>query len=145
MCILSNFGENLKELISERDLDAAQLAEIVDIDVSVIYRYLRKECLPSLKNFIILADYFECSGDYLLGLYYENKSTCFKQAPPFSERFKKILNDNKTTRYKVRKSCNFARQSVDDWYFGKYMPTIENVMRLKKFFDCSIDELLGRE
>lgn len=50
MDILSKFGENLDVLINDNQLEPLTFSEQVDIDSSLIYRYLRKEILPSLPN-----------------------------------------------------------------------------------------------
>ncbi len=145
MDILTSFGENLSDIMFDRNLTAELLAAAVNIDRSVIYKYLRKECLPSLENIIVLADYFECSVDYLLGLTTVNGFVSKKVAQPFSERFKELLNSRGLTRYKFLKQIHFAKQSVDDWYNGKRVPTVENVIKLAEFFDCRVDYILGRE
>ncbi len=145
MDILTNFSENLNELAFDKNLTFEEFAKAVEIDRSVIYKYLRKECLPTLPNLIKIADYFDCSADYLLGLSQTNTNTGFKSAPPFSQRFKELLKSKNLTRYKFLQEIHFARQSVDDWYNGKRYPNIDNTLELAKYFGCSIDYLLGRE
>lgn len=145
MDILSNFGETLKFLISDENIDAEILAKAVNIDRSVIYKYLRKECLPNLPNFILIADYFQCSADYLLGLSDNNIKAPFKKARPFSQSFKQLLSDKHLNRTQFRKEIHFARQSVDDWYNGKRNPTVDNIITIAKHFGYTIDCLLGRE
>lgn len=145
MDILSNFSENLSELIFDNGYTAETLATAVNIDRSVIYKYLRKECLPTLPNLIAIADCFNCSVDFILGLCTEIHGTTYKTAPPFSQRFSELLKSKNLSRYKFMQDVNFARQSVDDWYNGIRYPNIENTIELAKYFGCSVDELLGRE
>ena len=35
--------------------------------------------------------------------------------------------------------------SVYSWKNGKRVPNLDNLLKLSKFFDCSVDYLLGRE
>ena len=145
MDILSNFGETLSELIFEHNLTPEEFSKTVNIDLSVIYRYQRKSCLPSLNNAVAIADYFQCSIDFLFGLSTNNIKTVSKREVNFSKRFQEMLASKNLTRYAFCKKNNFAEQSVDDWYHGKRLPNIQNVILIAKYFDCTIDFLLGRE
>lgn len=143
--ILTAFSDTLCELILENNLTAETLSKAVNIDRSVIYRYQRKNSAPSLINAVKIADYFNCSLEYLFGRTTTNPQILFKSLPPFSEQFKKLLNENNLTRYKLCKATQFAEQSVDDWYHGKRIPSMQNISELAKFFNCSLDYIVGRE
>lgn len=150
MDILSKFGENLDDLIKDNQLEPIIFAKQVQIDRSQIYKYLRKEILPSLPNLLAICDFFSCSVDYILGIALENPHMKYKKASPFYTRFQEILRENNLSRYKFLKDAekrkfHFARQTVDDWYHGKRFPTVDNAVSLAKFFDCTLDYLLGRE
>ncbi|MDE7306773.1 MAG: helix-turn-helix domain-containing protein [Clostridia bacterium] len=145
MDILSNFAENLSELIFDNNLTPKDFSKDINIVESVTYRYLRKVCLPSLQNAVNIADYFKCSTDYLFGLTESNEKAEFKKAPPFNQRFKEMLNKNKLSRYAFRKVTHFAQQSVDDWYHGTRTPSVQNAILIAKYFDCTLDFLIGRE
>ena len=145
MDILSNFGETLNELISDANYTPEKLSEEVKIDRSVIYKYLRKEVLPTLQNLIAIADVLQCSVDYLIGISPVNPEAKYRQTPPFADRFKALLSERGLTRYAFLKEHHFAKQSVDDWFNGKRRPSVENLINLSKCFGCSVDYLLGRE
>ncbi len=147
---LSNFGENFYELILDNKLTPKTFAESTGIDLSLVYKYSRKEILPTLPNLITICDYFNCSADYILGLTKENPEINFKNAPPFYVSFRKLLDENRLTRYKFMKQIRlreirFAKQSVDDWFNGKRYPTVDNAIILAKFFNTSLDYILDRE
>ena len=150
MDLLSNFGENLNELIFDNGLTPKTFSENTGIDLSLIYKYIRKEVLPTLPNLITICDYFKCSTDFILGLIKENPSTEFKSATPFYLSFRKLLDDKGLTRYKFMKQIrlkdiHFAKQSVDDWFNGKRYPTVDNAVILAGYFETSLDFVLGRE
>lgn len=145
MDILSNFGETLHELISDVNLTPEAFAQKVNIDRSVVYKYLRKEVLPTLPNLIAIADFLQCSVDYLIGVSPVNPETKYRQTPPFAIRFQSLLSEKGLTRYAFLKEHHFAKQSVDDWFHGKRCPSVENLINLSKCFGCSVDYLLGRE
>lgn len=145
MDILSNFSESLSAFISDYHFTPESFSKAIGIDCSVIYKYQRKVILPTLPNLIKIADYFQCSVDFLLGLSPVNPNTKYKSAPPFNICFQKILEEHKLNRYRFLKQIHFAKQSVDDWYNGKRFPTVENAIKIAKHFDCSLDYLLCRE
>ncbi len=144
MNIIDVFGDRLDELIFDSRLTRKKLASLVGINVSNIYRYLRKESLPSFQNSIKLADFFRISTDYLFGLTEENYY-CECRRISFSETFAELLNENGITRYKLHTDTKISCQRLDDWYHGKRNPTMENVLTLVLYFNCSMDKIMGRE
>lgn len=62
------FDKNLKELMQEQNLSQNKLAKETGLKQSVIARWLSNKQKPSADALIILALYFKCSIDYLVGL-----------------------------------------------------------------------------
>ncbi len=145
MDILSNFGDNLAELIDENSLTVESFANSVGIAYSEVYRYLRKEYMPKLSNIIKIADCYNCSVDYLLGFIPYPENADFKATPPFNQRFKELLTDKNISRYRLSKETKISLNRLDDWYHGRFTPSLEKALELAKYFDCSVDYLLGRE
>ncbi len=145
MDILSNFSENLSELIGERKITVEQFAKAVGIDLSEAYRYLRKEYLPKLSNIILIADCYQYSIDYLLGLIPFPENVTFRKTPPFAQSFQRILEEKGLSRYRLSKESGIAINRIDDWYHGKFSPSLDKAIELAKFFNCTVDYLLGRE
>lgn len=145
MDILSNFVENLKELMFDKQMTAKSLCEKLDINLSQFYRYLRKESIPYTTTIVKIADYFCCSIDYLLGLAPHLIDDKLNYTPPFSIAFAQILKEYDITRYQVNKHTKIANSKLDYWYHGAQNPSLNSVLKLAKYFDCTIDKLLGRE
>jgi transcriptional regulator with XRE-family HTH domain len=145
MDIERNFSERLGDFLFEKKISSERFAGEIGIDISNIYRYLRKESVPVLKNAIKIADYFSCSIDFLFGLTEENYNSDYRRAQPFDVCFKTALEKNDRTRYRVHKDTGISDQRLDDWYHGKRVPTVENVILLANYFKCTADSLLLRE
>lgn len=141
---MSNLSENLKYLMTEAEIDARNLAQATGIDLSTIHTLLRGDGLPYVDTLVKLADHFNCSTDYLLGLTDTFCETAFKQRPPFNEQLTVILRHFKITKYRLEKDTHLSEKTVNRWHNGKTQPTVESLMRLAKYFDCSVDFLLGR-
>ncbi|MDE6505551.1 MAG: helix-turn-helix domain-containing protein [Clostridia bacterium] len=145
MDYLSIFPERLSELMFYKDLTATKLAEILKCESSTISHYLSGLHLPTVEMAITLADYFNVTTDFLLGIENENKATDFKCCPPFGERFKFICNYYNISRYKITQKTGVAESVMRYWVQGKTQPSIINVIKIAKFLNCSVDFLLGRE
>lgn len=145
MSFLSSFVESISDIMFEEKITLEEFANKAGISVTEVYRYKRKEFLPSTITIVKIADTFKYSIDVLLGLSTYDPNVKYRQSKPFAEVFAEILRANGTTRYKLCKNTRLAASSIDDWYHGKRIPTIDNLIELKNYFNCSIDYLFGRE
>ena len=141
---MSKLSENLKCLMNDVGIKSAALADAIGIDQSTVLSLLRGEGLPYTDTLVKLADYFSCSTDYLLGLTDDYSGTQFKQRPPFSQQLTIILAHFNVTKYRMEKDTGIAEKTVNRWHNGKTQPTCESLIKLAKYFDCSVDFILGR-
>ena len=105
-------GPRLKELRRSMKLPQWKMAEILGVSQSSIDRYERNTARPTVENFLVYADYFDVSLDYIFGRcdepqgkFYEHRprveqgnpdlklfvDMCFDPASPMSERLKEVL------------------------------------------------------
>lgn len=145
MVNLSVFVERLKEYMSEYDLNVTTLAEKVGFSRVTVSGILNEIHEPSTRIFIALTEYFNCSADYLLGLVEYPKNTVFIPVQPFSERLHICLNENGKSEYKLQKELSISRSLTYRWLNNIAMPKVESLIKLSKYFGCSVDYLLGRE
>ena len=101
--------------------------------------------MPYTTTIVKIADYFCCSIDYLLGLAPHLIDDKLNYTPPFSTAFAQILKEYNVTRYQVNKHTKIANSKLDYWYHGTQNPSLNNGLKRAKYFDCTIDKLLGRE
>ena len=141
---MSNLSENLKDLMTEAEIKAPALALATGVDPSTILSLLRGDGLPYVDTLVSLADHFRCSTDYLLGLTDRLEDIPFKKRPPFPEQLTFLLNHFKITKYRLEKQTGLSEKTVNRWHNGKTQPTVESLIRLANFFDCSVDFVLGR-
>ena len=62
------FNERIKELRLEKKLNQNQLAELCKVKQSCVSKWERGETLPDAEMLILIAELFNVSSDYLLGL-----------------------------------------------------------------------------
>lgn len=130
--------------MTEAEIKSPALAEATGIDSSTILTLLRGDGQPYIDTLVKLADYFNCSTDYLLGLNDMSVESKFKKRPPFSEQLTFLLGHFKVTKYRIEKDTGLSEKTVNRWHNGKTQPTVESLIRLAKYFDCSVDFLIGR-
>ena len=62
------FGKRLKEIRKKNDELQSDLAEILNVDTSMISLWENGKNYPEVKKLIEIAEHYEISIDYLLGL-----------------------------------------------------------------------------
>lgn len=63
------FADNLRSLMYEVGISQNELAKEIGVDKSVISRYLNKQTMPSIKNFLNICYVLECDTRELFELY----------------------------------------------------------------------------
>ncbi len=144
MDILTNFAENLNDMLIERGINSKNLADALGMGNATITRYLNKERMPSIEYLVKIANYFNCSTDYLLGLEDEIRNTDFMPCPPFAERLAYLLNYYKRSSYSIYHNTDISQARYYGWKNGVGVPSVDNIVKLAKLFDCSVDFVIGR-
>ena len=145
MSVLAKFPERLKELISERNMNASSLARSLNVQPSTITRYLKGSCLPTYTSFLRLLEIFNCSADFLLGLIdFSPDNVKYLSVPPFYKRFQALMNEYGMTQYALHRKTNFSYDNFNKWLKNRTRPYVDNLEKLAQAFDCSIDYLIGR-
>jgi len=142
---LSKFSERLDEIMFEHQTSVSELAKAIGTTKMTVYRYISKKRTPELFYLIKISDYYNCSLDFLLGITDNNNMTSFKSTANFSERFKRILEKYHTTEYFLHKSTGISRSVLYAWLSDNKLPSLDSLIKLSSYFDCSIDFLVGRE
>jgi transcriptional regulator with XRE-family HTH domain len=145
MSVLAKFPERLKDLISERNINASDLARLLNVRPSTVSRYLKGNCLPTYASFIKLLETFHCSADFLLGLIdFSPDNVTYLPVPPFHKRFHALMKEYGMTQYTLHRKTNFSYDNFNKWLKNRTRPYIDNLEKLAQAFDCSVDYLIGR-
>lgn len=144
MVIMSKFAETLSALMAEQNLKAPALAKILNTNRSNVTRYLEGKRFPSYYNFIAIADYFSISTDVLLGRLDYTNDTTFLPALPFGTRLRQIMQETKTTQYRIELDLKISGANMYKWLNDITVPSVESLDKLADYMDISIDYLLGR-
>lgn len=62
----------------------------------------------------------------------------------FSDKLKKLRKDNKLSQEDLAQKLNVSRQAISKWELGT-IPDIDNLVRISKYFDVSLDFLVSQD
>lgn len=140
------FAKILKELMEEKAIDAKVLAEYIGLaDSSAIYKWIKGELSLLLPTAVKIADFFDCPLDYLFGRTTDYENSNYNDCPPFDVQFRKVLNEQKISQYKLLKDKVLSNGNIDSWLNKKQTPHIETIIKLADYLKVSLDYLVGRE
>ena len=137
---MNEFQERLCELLAEKNISKLKLAKDLNISDIAIYRYFTRDFYPRIDIANLMANYFDCSLDYLFGLSDErnNKNA---NAHSFWHNFNALLSEN---GYSIRKAFSELNMSTYDYYRWKtQFPKTRALIEIAKFFSVSVDYLVG--
>ena len=141
---MESFSEILSDLIVEKGLSLRKLATESGVSAVQYGKYL-KGSIPNLSVAVKIANYFQCSIDYLFCLtetsYFNGKKEM--DLSKFVKRYEKVLADNNISHYKFAKANNLSESCLRHWRYGE-IPKIESLILISKTFDVSIEYLIGR-
>ncbi len=143
MPISKKFQKRINELVGETNLKKADLAKEGNFDYRSLSNALVYGIIPTTSTLIRMADYFNVSMDYLLGRT-DNNDYTESSTTTFQERFEKLCEEKGVTHYKVSRYCFFDKSNISRWLSKGYLPTLEILDMITKYFNVSIDYILGR-
>ncbi len=145
MINIEKFSERLEDLIRDKGMDNKTFAREVGVPESCISYFINSLRMPTITTLVKIADYFNCSADYVLGIT-ENTNSSFKVCPPFSERLQYLIEFYKYPSPKsFRKDLNLAKSRFNEWLKGARVPSLDNIIKISEGLECSVDFVLGRE
>ena len=142
--IMSKFSESFTELLMEHNITPSAFAKIIGCGKGTISRYQNGQKLPSLDILLRMADYFQCSTDYLLGLEMELYPRTFQSVVPFQQRLPIFCQALGITKYQIEHKAKIAQSAIYKWQNGTGIPSVESLIKISQAFGCSIDFILGR-
>ena len=104
--------------------------------------YKRASATPTVQSLLKLANYFNCSLEFLLGRTdkKEQFSNCREES--FITRVQVLMKKEKTSFYNLAKKCNFSESLFSDWKRGA-IPNLAKIVAIADYFFVSVDYLLG--
>lgn len=137
-------GTRLSELMNEKYLSSAALAKIVGLSGPAVRNWRRNCSAVKLEHLLRVAEYFDCSLDFLCGRTEDEKPFNKAASPIFAEKLKELIVNSKTPIDRISKETQLDRRNFYDWMNGM-LPVSSSLIRLADYFGCTVDYLVGLE
>ena len=139
---MNSFTDRLEGLLIERNISKNQLSKIIGVMPDTIYGYFRKNYFPEIHIAKRMADFFNCSLDYLFGLT-EQITNNDKNNMSFAETIKMLIKQNNKSIEKTMKELKIGEKTYYRWQSGESKPLTSVIITLAKYFDVSVDYIIG--
>ena len=137
-------SERLTELMNEKGISNKDLAETLGVTPCSVGRWKRGVKNMRLTQFVMIADYFNCSLDFLSGRSDNYIDFVPKARPQFYDHFKKLISDRGISRNRINTETKIKSSHLVDWKNGAE-PQIYSLVELADYLDLSLDCLIGRD
>jgi transcriptional regulator with XRE-family HTH domain len=137
-------GERLTELMFDKEINNKELAKILGVSPHTVGKWKHGANNMRLTQFIAIADYFNCSLDFLVGRSETVIDFTPQECPPFYEHLRSILKSKRKTKYRINKETKIKSSHFVDWKNGSD-PQIHSLIELADYLDVSLDYLVGRD
>lgn len=142
-----NYKEILKELREEKNLTQLQVANALKISRNLYNQYEHQYHIIPVLLLNEVANYFDVSIDYLLGL---NKNRQYKNSNKLinkeltKERLKETRKHQKLTQEEFSKKINTTQPVIANYERGRNIISTSFLYDMCKKFDVSADYILGK-
>lgn len=141
---LSNFSERLFDLMQEKGIKSEQLSKEIGISGSIIRRWCKNDPNILLGNMLKVADFFQCSLDFLAGRTEHKLDFMPKSCPPFNKRFRYVLEKCGVSTYELRNNTKIQGLHIHKWDNGSD-PKLSSLLEIADYLKITLDYLVGRE
>ena len=136
------FLKNLKDMINDKGMSFRAFSLDIGIHRRTMSRWFFDRS-PSPESVVKIANYFNCSIDYLLDRSDTPNFIPSKTPATFYERYSLLKEQNSFSDYKIAKLCGIIPSAISNWKHGT-IPSFEIMVCLCDIFCCSFDYLIGR-
>ena len=141
-------ANRIKRLCKEKDIAVNTLIRECNLSKSLIYDLEKRNTSPSVRTLTKIADYFDCSLDYLTGRCknqnaHRSQEDRDLQNGQIANRIKLLCKKHNVTAKAMLEEIGLNKNFMYDLSKGK-SPTVKNLTKIADYFDCSLDYLTGR-
>lgn len=133
--------DNLELLMQDENLSYEALGKKLGMS-PVAMRQWRRGAMPSIASLYKLANYFDISADYLLGLSQDMEWKPSNPCESFITRYDRLLRQSRLRDANIARLLGTTTSTVAGWRNGK-IPVLPTLIRLSKIFDCSYGYIAG--
>ena len=140
----SKFGDRLSDLMLKENVKATELAAAIGVNTSSVNDWKRGKFQMYLSNLIKVADFFNCSLEYLADRTDTLLDYAPKPCPPFYARFREVMEERGKTRYRMTIDTGIKDSYFTEWSKGSD-PHVVSVTEAADYLGVTLDYLVGRD
>ncbi len=146
MAISKEFQDRFIELTGDFEaISKEKKAEAIGINRTTFCNAFNYGIIPKTPSLIKIADYFNISIEYLIAITDDEYFEKSKHPKSFLERLEELrIEHGIKTRYELAQEILIHRNNIAQWYKINCLPLIDDLIIIAKYFNVSIDYLLGR-
>lgn len=143
---MKNFRIVFNGLMKDNEIEAKTLKEYLGFaNNNFVYDWKHGKTMPNLLSANAVANFFNCSLDYLAGRTDDFRPIKIQTLKPFGTQLRKVIENLKVSQNNIIKNLNISTHSIVSWLNNKTIPNFSSVIKLADYLNVSIDELVGRE
>lgn len=147
--IKRQFVKRINKMFEEEKISKRKFSKLSNINTRSLTEYLNGLFFPRYDTLIKLANYFEVSIDYILGIsdnarFISSQENISDVPKIFRATVSDLLRSKNMTEYKFAKALDIGQGKVTMWLKYESMPETPMLIKIAKVLDCSVDFLLGR-
>lgn len=136
------FSHNLAKLMKQNGISRKELAEICDVKLQTITRWLSDQITPSFYNYIRVAKLFGVSLAYLVGETDIQDNDIADYI--VNNRIKALRIESGYTKNRIALKCGLQGAIIEAYEDGVVLrPRLSTYIRIATAFSVSVDYLLG--
>lgn len=137
----SKLSDSLLDLINLENLSISDLSRKTQIAYELLDNFVKQIYLPNVEISIKLANFFNCSLQFLFGWSSKRDFKQVKIVKNFYQNFLNILKQSNKSIYRVTVDLNLSRGITVKWKRGAY-PRMSTVLLLAEYLGVMIDDLV---
>lgn len=141
--IIVSFRNSLTEIMLERNLTIVGLAKGIGADPSTVRKWFDGVKDIKLSTLLRLADYFNCSLEYLCGKTHDNKTYEINPCKSFGIRIKEIITECGLIPYNFLNEIDVTPSRYYYWLSGGE-PMLTTLNAMATHLGITLDKLVGR-
>lgn len=138
------FQKLFLELTEDLDCVPSNIPKKIGIEYSTYKNIVDYGKFPKPAILMRIADYFNISFDYLIGI---SNTLEFEKSvlnDSFLTRFEQLKKEFGYTDYAISKKLHTSTSYTTRWKKHNSIPSLDNLIILSEIFNVSLDYLLGR-
>lgn len=134
----------IKKMLIDKNITGKNMCQQCNLGINTLSN-IRRGDVKSIETFYVIADYLECSVDYLLGRTDIPDMAVYEHVyPQFPGRLRYLRTKKNLSIYDMATLFDLTERNYAGLEIGEVMPPLVLLASIADYFDVSIDYLIGR-